>query len=371
MRIQSVLLMLCVFTLLAGGCAEPGQPLTNSPTRSELQTSATRPPPAGAENHARPTQGWPTSTPEEQGLDGAQLVAMIESVRARDLNFHSILVIRNGVIVSETYFGSYDATQRHEIYSVTKSFTATLVGIALEQGMIQSIDQKVLDFFPNVSFQNLDERKQTMTLENVLTMASGLEWQDTDANFGALYRSDDWAASMLDRTMEAAPGERWNYCSGCSHLLTTVLQRQAGMSVLEFAEKNLFEPLGIKNYNWDTDSQGIPIGGWSLQMAPMDMAKLGYLYLHAGQWEGNQVVPAEWIREVIRPRFDTDSLEGLRYGYHWWIYPRYGAYAALGRAGQTVFVVPDQDLIVVTTAEMSGHAEVFRLIEEYILPSSD
>jgi CubicO group peptidase (beta-lactamase class C family) len=315
-----------------------------------------------------PTDGWRTSSPEEQGMDGEKLAQMLESVKEQGLNLHSLLVIRHGYLVSETYFQNYDAERKHELYSITKSFVATLVGIAIDQGVISGVNQKVTGFFPDKTFENNDDHKAAMRLEDVLTMTTGLDWEEGDLAYGELYRSRDWVKHMLDKRMSEAPGSHFNYCSGCSHLLSAIVQKQTGMSTQEFAEKYLFKPLGIERYSWSSDAEGIAIGGWGLQMAPRDMAKLGYLYLHGGNWDGQQIVSSAWIEEATRQHVETED-EGYGYGYQWWTYSPLGAYAAIGMGGQTVIVAPDLDLIVVTTAQMDGSEAIFRLVEEVIAPS--
>jgi CubicO group peptidase (beta-lactamase class C family) len=314
-----------------------------------------------------PTQGWRTSTPAEQGMDGAKLVQMLESVRQQNLALHSLLVIRNGSIVSETYFGSITPETRSEIYSVTKSFIATLVGIAIDKGLIAGVDRPVGGFFPNRSFANRDTAKQAMTLKNLLTMTTGLDWTESDAAYRELYGSRDWVKFVLDEPMRSRPGTEFNYCSGCSHVLSAIIQRQTGMNTRDFAQRELFEPLGITDAAWDTDATGMPIGGWGLQLTPREMAKLGYLYLNGGEWDGRQIVSKGWIKTATRKHTGTDT--DLGYGYQWWIYPRWGAYAALGRYGQTIFVIPEMNLIVVTTAQVEGHDPIFDLIDEYIVPA--
>ncbi len=315
-----------------------------------------------------PTNGWRSSSPEEQGMDGEKLAQVVEQVRQQRLNLHSLLVIRNGYLVSENYFGGYNARRRHELYSCTKSFIATLVGMAVEGGMIAGIDQKVLGFFPGKTFANPDPRKAAMTLENLLTMTSGLDWKEGDPVYREMYLSDDWVKYVLDLPMREAPGSQFNYCSGCSHLLSAVVQQQSGMPTVDFAEKYLFTPLGIDDYQWSTDADGVAIGGWGLQLAPREMAKLGYLYLHEGEWDGQQIVPAAWVQQATRERVPSDA-PGRGYGFQWWTYPSLAAYMALGRGGQMIFVVPGWNLIVVTTAEGMAHEELFRLVEEGIVPS--
>jgi CubicO group peptidase (beta-lactamase class C family) len=206
-----------------------------------------------------------------------------------------------------------------------------------------------------------------MKLEHLLTMTPGLGWQDEDPVFGELYRSQDWVAYVLNKPMLEQPGTRFNYCSGCSHVLSAVLQQAAHTNTRDFAQKFLFGPLGITNYQWEADSKGIPIGGWGLQLTPRDMAKLGYLYLHQGEWDGQAIVASQWIEKATQKHVEAE--DELGYGYQWWINPRLGAYMALGRYGQTIYVVPEADLIVVTTAGLENHDEIFRLIEAYILPA--
>ena len=312
-----------------------------------------------------PTQGWSTAAPETQGMDSGLLAQVLAYVEETGLPLHSLLVIRHGVIVSETYFPDYRVETLHELYSVTKSFTATLVGMALDRGELQGVDQPVLEFLPEIEFSNLDAGKEAMTLEDLLTMTSGLDWVEGDASYRAMYTSRDWAKMVLDLPMNADPGSEFLYCSGCSHVLSAVFTEETGESLKDFAQANLFKPLGIKKFIWGNDAQGNSIGGWGLSLAPRDMAKLGYLYLHQGQWDGKQVVSKEWVKAATQIQVTTEGEDG--YGYQWWVFPELGGYAALGLYGQTVFVAPEQDLIVVTTAGAQNHDDIFRLIEDYIL----
>ncbi len=354
-RIRSVI-TLCLLTLMVGcGGVRLGPARPDSIAES------------GAPPAYWPTREWRLSTPEEQGMDGERLAQALEAVRAQNLEMHSLLVIRHGYIVSETYFSPHDQNTRHEIYSCTKSIVSTLVGIAVDQGAIDRLDQPVVDHWPGYTFANQDARKGAMTVEHLLTMTSGLDWQEGDPIYRAMYMSDDWIQYVLDTPMSEPPGERFNYCSGCSHVLAGVVQDATDSKVQDFARKNLFQPLGITNWRWDTDAKGMAIGGWGLQLTARDMAKLGYLYLQQGTWDGKQIVPRAWVEEATRQHTTTDG--SLGYGYQWWTYPTLDAYAALGRSGQTIFVIPKLDLIVVTTADMEGHDAIFELVEQYIVPA--
>jgi CubicO group peptidase (beta-lactamase class C family) len=328
--------------------------------------TATRTEPAGGAYW--PTADWRSASPAEEGMDAAKLAEMQAAIQQKGLGLHSLLIVRHGYLVSETYYAGYQRGTKHELYSCTKSFVSTLVGMALDKGKIRGLEQKVVDFFPEERFANLTAEKQAMTLEDALTMRTGLDWQEEDAAYRDLYVSADWVKYMLDRPMAQAPGTHFNYCSGCSHLLSAIVQQSTGMQTLDFAQKYLFEPLGIQDLTWDTDSRGTPIGGWGLQLTPREMAKLGYLFLHQGQWDGKQVVSAGWVETATKPHTPGDG--SLGYGYQWWTYPALEGYTALGRYGQTIFVVPGSDLVIVTTAQMEDHDEIFKLIEEYIVPAA-
>jgi len=374
--------LFCLFAWLLSACS--ASPTATATARPSAATAPARTPTAAATavlptatagptltpatEAYWPTTGWRVSTPEEQGMDSQKLAEMLAAVEEQNLALHSLLVIRHGYLVSETYFGSYRQETRHQQYSCTKSFVSTLVGIALDKGYIDRTDRRVLEYFSESTFENLDDRKQAMTLDDLLTMRSGLDWAEGDPTYRAMYQSANWVKYVLDLPMSSAPGSRFNYCSGCSHVLSTIVQQTTGMNTRDFAEQYLFEPLGIANARWDVDAEGIPIGGWGLQITPRDMAKLGYLYLHNGEWDGQQIVSAGWVEQATRQYTETDY-DMLGYGYQWWTHASLEGYTAMGRYGQTIFVVPGADLVIVTTAGGVGHDVVFQLIEQYVVPS--
>ncbi len=312
-------------------------------------------------------QEWKTSTPQAQSIDPAGLAKALQDVKAQSLKLDSLLVIRHGYIVSETYYPPNNQNTRHELYSVTKSFTSTLIGIAVDRGYIDSVQHPVLDYFPGLATDSLDGAKNTMTLEHLLTMSSGLDWQEGDPTYQAMAMSSNWTAYVLNIPMRGLPGSQFNYCSGCSHVLSAVLQKTAGAKNPAFANQVLFAPLGITNYRWDTDNTGVPIGGWGLQMTPRDMAKLGRLFLHQGNWAGRQVVSQGWVRTATQSHIKADDT--LNYGYQWWINPALGTYSARGRYGQTIYVDPAKALIVVVTAHEENDQPIYKMIEQDILPA--
>ncbi len=345
-----LLVLLCGFALLIAGCAR-----VQSPATGEYW----------------PTHGWRTSTPEAQGMDSERLAQMLAVIRQEPmLNLHSLLVIRHGYLVSEVYFSPlYGPNTKHVLYSVTKSFISTLVGIAFDKGILTDLHRPVLSFFPRRNIENRDALKESMTLEDLLTMQSGLDWVEDLNAVGDVLQTPDAVKFVLDLPMKEPPGTNYNYCSGCSHVLSGILQEQPGVRTLDFAKKNLFEPLGISDFKWETDKQGLPLGGWGLYLTPRDMAKLGYLYLHEGVWDGKQIVSAAWVKAATQAYTDTHEKLGFGYGYQWRTFPRLGAYLAAGRDGQYIVVVPASDLVVVMTAEQGDLANEadFKLIESYIL----
>lgn len=317
-----------------------------------------------------PTAGWQISSPEQQGMDPVMLKKMQEEIANTHIRLHSLLIVRNGAIIWEEYYSGNTADTKHAMYSVTKSFVSTLVGIAIDQEKIEGTGQRVFDLLPGRTFRNGDERKGAMSLEDLLTMSSGLDWVEGDATYSKMYSSADWVQMVLDHPMAVEAGKEFLYCSGCSHVLSAIVGEAVGEPVLRFAEKNLFQPLGITNLRWETDRKGIAIGGWGLNITPRDMAKLGYLFLNQGAWDGKQIVSSRWVQAATTRHIDTDG--ELGYGYQWWIYPTHNAYTALGRYGQTIFVAPDLNLIVVTTAQIEeGHDPIFRLIDDFILPAAE
>lgn len=300
-------------------------------------------------------------------MNGGRLNDMMAYIDAQAINLHGILVIRHGVIVAERYYGGLNENTRSEIYSSTKSFISTLIGIALDKGLLSSVDQPVLGFFPDRSFENVDERKQAMTIRNLLTMTPGLNWEESDATYAQLYNSPDWLKTILDRPMEFHPGSQFEYNSGSSHVLSAIIRKSTGMNTADFARANLFGPLGITSFQWSADSSGLSIGGWGLQLTPREMAKLGYLFLHRGVWDGRQIVSSDWVNAATKMQVLADNTLG--YGYQWWISADGSAYMALGRFGQAIYVKPDLDLVVVITAQEDNHDRALGLIGAFVLPA--
>ncbi|MBN2392037.1 MAG: serine hydrolase [Anaerolineae bacterium] len=361
-KLSAALCLLGLSVILLSGCRS-GQAIQTL-TATVLSTTT-------ADGLYWPTEGWRTALPQSQDMDPGKLQQMFEAIEERNLALHSIVIVRNGYIVAEAYYEPYEQNTRHELYSCTKSFISTLVGIVIADGSLQGdpggVDTSVLTCFPTHDFANPDTRKSAMTIEHLLTMTSGLDWPEGDPIYRQLWTSRDWVQFVLDRPMVAEPGSQFNYNSGCSHVLSAIIAERSGDLTQDFAQERLFAPLGIKNFNWDRDAKGLAIGGWGLQITPRDMARFGYLYLNEGMWDGQQIVPAAWVRASTTPHIETGGT--FDYGYQWWTYPKWDAYAAKGRYGQLIFVIPEHELVVVFTAEMDSDAPLVALIEDFIVPA--
>lgn len=320
-----------------------------------------------------PTNGWRSSTPEEQGMDSGKLIEMMEKVRDEDYAIDNITIVRNGYLVTDAYLYPFRKNTKHVIESDTKSVTSALIGIALDKGYIRSVNQPILEFFPGKTIANLDEQKRTITLEHLLTMTSGLDTKDSWLyeweGFAKMIASENWVQYVLDRPMAHAPGKHFDYSNGGAHLLSAIIQNTTNMSALEFANKHLFGPLGITDVKWSTDPQGLNIGEGQMMLTPHDMAKFGLLYLNKGRWGDRQIISDSWVEVSTRKHISANLFDG--YGYLWWIsFSQY--YMAVGYLGQFIFVVPEKNMVVVFTSNNLEGDEFFvpeELLDEYIIPA--
>jgi CubicO group peptidase (beta-lactamase class C family) len=322
-----------------------------------------------------PTESWQTSSPETQGMNSQILDQLFQHLHSFEFCYNSFLVIRHGYIVFEAYPNPvYDQDTIHFLASVTKSFTAGIFGIAVDQGLIGGIHDSLLGYFPNRSIANPSPLKDSITIRDLLTMKTGLQWDegsyaydDPRNSFVQWMSSDDGVQFVLDLPMVCAPNIKWYYNTGASSMLSALISVTSGGTTLDFAQEYLFNPLGIKRYSWSADSHGINYGGFGLSLLPRDMAKYGFLYLQNGRWEDQQIISASWIAESTYTY--TLFYPGHGYGYHWITYPALNGYAAFGAGGQGIFVIPKYDLVIVVTAEEPGGVPFLNLILNYVLPS--
>jgi CubicO group peptidase (beta-lactamase class C family) len=276
-------------------------------------------------------------------------------------------VIRNGRVVTDATFYPYDGATVHDVASVTKSVMTTLIGIAAGQGKL-NLDDPMVSFFPERTIANLDEAKEAITVRHLTGMASGLDCVRDGAPGASnpqMQSSPDFVQFALDRPVAWEPGSQFVYCSPAIHLLSPILKQATGMPALDFARQYLFEPLGIRDAQWEQDPQGYYDGWGDLSLHPRDMAKIGYLFLNKGRWDGEQIVPEEWVEEATVAQTPVAADEDP-YGYGWWVNSDIeGSYRADGRGGQYVIVLPEWDMLVVTT----GGGFSIDQIGEYLLAS--
>ena len=325
-----------------------------------------------------PTYGWKTSTPEMQGMSSKDLIGLFEQIESKKLPINSVLVIRNGYIVAEANIQN-SKSSLYQIYSSTKSISSALVGIAITKKYIKSIDQPIIDFFPNLDRNKKAPLLADITLKHLLTMSCGFEWPEIQTSYLSpsnplvkMLRSQNWNEYLFAQPIIQQPGQLFNYNSGCAHLSLSIL-RQAGLNVSEFAQKYLFTPLGIeaKHYKWEKDPRGTPNGSHGLHMSPRDMAKFGYLYLKGGFWEGSQIIPKSWVIESTMKhiKMTWGGKKANYYGYYWYVHSL--GFHSLGYYGQYIFVIPNHEIVVVFTSRLSPHDILapIHLLEKYILPA--
>ncbi|MFW9919124.1 MAG: serine hydrolase domain-containing protein [Candidatus Thorarchaeota archaeon] len=329
-----------------------------------------------------PTYGWRNSTPAEEGMSVTILNNMIGHIEELDYPIDSVFIVRNGYAVFEAYpSGLYNPTRRHDMHSVSKSFTSTLIGIALQQGFIGSVNEHLLDFFPEYTPANPDLRKSDITIEHLLTMSAGFEWDESSLPFtdpevndlGGMMVSSDVVQYVLDKPMIHDPGEVFLYSGGVSTLLGAIIQQIPGYTTDSFAEEFLFEPLGFGSTTWYL----FP-GGWynsqgGFRANTHDMAKLGFLYLNNGTWNGTQILSSSYVSNATTPHF-TDLYfppEYAGYGWQWWLAPDMETFMACGRMGQKIIVSRELDLVVVFTARIGDldYDPEYDLYTDYILQS--
>jgi CubicO group peptidase (beta-lactamase class C family) len=318
--------------------------------------------------------GWRVAQPETVGINSATLCSMDKWLQeSKETNVHALLVVRHGQLVFEQYFSGSDmhlgqavgevkfgADVKHDERSITKSITALILGIAIDRGWIRSINEAVMSFFPQYADLRSQERDR-ITIADLLTMSSGLEWHE----FGVPYTSKSNSEIAMDTSVDpyrfaleqkivAQPGQVWNYSSGSAELVGAVLRKATGKPLDQLAREVLFQPLGIENVEWYKYAQGNVSAAAGLRLCPRDLAKIGQLMLQQGTWNGKQIVPVSWILSATSPHMQ--AIELYFYGYQFWLgrslfEQREVIWAsAIGNGGERMFIVPELDLVVVMNA---------------------
>jgi CubicO group peptidase (beta-lactamase class C family) len=288
---------------------------------------------------------------------------------------HSLLVSWRGELVLERYFNGARPTRSANIKSASKSIMATLVGIAIDRGLIAGVRQPIALFFPELLSVPRGSGKQDITIEDLLTMRSGLE-STSNRNYGAWVQSRDWVRHALNRPLVRPPGTDMVYSTGNSHLLSAIVTKAARKSTWQFAQETLAGPLGFTLARWPQDPQGIYFGGNDMLLTPRQMVAFGQLYLNRGRANGRQILSSSWIDEALVPRVESSREANRFYGYGWWMRELAGrqVYYAWGFGGQYIFLIPALDLVVVTTSSTAISEErwshrlgVFDLVERLVI----
>jgi CubicO group peptidase (beta-lactamase class C family) len=318
--------------------------------------------------------GLPRSTPEAQGVESAAILAFLEAIEASKHEFHSFMMLRRGHVVAEGWWSPYRADLKHTLYSLSKSFTSTAVGLAVSEGKL-NVDDAVAKFFPEDLPAPGSEHLAALRVKHLLTMSVG-QAEDPTAT---IVRQENWVRAFLALPIQNAPGTVFLYNSGATYLLSAIVQKVTGQKVIDYLTPRLLEPLGVKDAAWETCPRGINTGGWGLSVPTEALAKFGQLYLQQGVWNGRAILPAAWVQEATSSKIEQGSggdLERLRrdsdwhqgYGYQFWRC-RHGAFRGDGAFGQYAIVMPEQEAVVAITSESPDMQGELNLVWAYLLRS--
>jgi CubicO group peptidase (beta-lactamase class C family) len=291
--------------------------------------------------------GWIISSPEAENMDSIKLDRAFRYIYREDEYYlvRSMIIVRNGKIVAEAYpHDPDDISQIQNIKSDTKSFTGILTCIALQMGILDSVNQKLSDIYPEC-FVNHQDKKE-ITIEHALTMRTGISGENKDAGYERFF-SDSSIEYSLSSPWLYQPGTSFYYTDANPQLISYAIQKRYGRPLSEFAREYLFEPLEIDDWYWQASKDGVTFGASNLNLKPRDMAKFGQMLLQHGKWQNRQVVDSVWVHEATKPHYNST---GWAYGYYFWIYPGENVYWAAGHGGQTIMVAPDKNLVSVVTA---------------------
>ena len=351
--------------------------------------------------------GIPVGTLEQAGVDHQMITEAIEKIREGDFReIHSLLIYSQGKLVLEEYFSGYkfqwdapahrgelvawDQSMSHRIMSDTKSITSACIGIAIEHGFINSVDQSIFDYLPEHQHLMKDGKEQ-ITIEHLLTMTSGLDWYEWNAPYssqenpiiGIWFSEKDPVSFILEADLKYSPGTHYSYYGGHQILLGEIIRHATGMAIDQFSEKYLFEPLGISNANWAVRFEnGVIEAAGGLELKSRDMLKIGITFLNNGVWKGQQIIAPEWVAASARPYKENNSIkvpgEGpdrKGYSYSWWIdkidfgNKEIHAFHAGGWGGQKIIVIPElQSVIVFTGGAYTTKVGQFKLLKKYLMP---
>ncbi|PCJ94813.1 MAG: serine hydrolase [Flavobacteriaceae bacterium] len=325
--------------------------------------------------------GWKTNNLQSQNIDSTLIIKLFNQLQTIENKIHSVLLVKNNQIIIEEYFGENSVNNQHDLRSTTKSITSILMGIAIDKGFIENVNDPISKYLKSlVPTKNLDGRKTEITIKHLLTMSTGLDCNDWDKKSKGqedkISKKSDWLQYFLNLPMVHKPGEVSNYCTMGQVLATEIISQSSGMTIDKFSEKYLFNPLGVNNLSWGhTSNKEIIPSGKRLYMTSRDMAKIGQLILNNGKWNEKQVVSEKWIAESTTPK---TKITGIDYGYLWWNIPFkvnekiFVSKTATGNGGQYIMVLPELDMVAVFTGGAYNSQEdklPFAIMTDIFLPT--
>ena len=311
----------------------------------------------------------PRSTPEAQGISSAAVRAYLEAADREVKTMHSFMLVRHGKVIAEAWWKPESPEKPHQMWSLSKSFTSTAVGMAVADGKLK-VEDKVVSFFPEDAPATVSENLKAMSVKDLLTMSAG---HDVEAKVRG---TEHWARTFLAHPVPHLPGTHFRYNTPATYMLSAIVTRVTGQSVLDYLQPRLFQPLGITNPEWGASPQGVTLGGYGLMVRTEDIAKFGQLYLQKGEWNGKQLIPASWVAEASAKQVSNDAGKkdpdksdwAQGYGFQFW-QCRHGAFRGDGKDGQFCIVLPEQDAVVAITANTGDMQKELNLVWDYLLPA--
>lgn len=318
--------------------------------------------------------GLARTSPEQEGVSSAGIVSFLNALADAKHEMHSFMLVRNGSVVAEGWWAPYAATNRHTMYSMSKSFTSTAIGLAITEKKL-TLEDPVISFFPQDLPEKVSDNLKALKVKHLLTMSVGSAKEPTHD----MVKEQNWVRYFLGHEISHEPGSVFLYNSAATYMCSAIVNEVTGQTVLDYLESRLFEPLGIEEPTWETCPRGINTGGWGLSIQTEGLAKFGQLLLQRGRWKGKQLVPAAWVDDATafhiqqpepekptRPKEKNDWVQG--YGYQFWR-STHGCYRGDGAFGQYTIVFPEHDAVLVMTSESSNMQGQLDLVWEHILPA--
>jgi CubicO group peptidase (beta-lactamase class C family) len=311
----------------------------------------------------------PRTTPESQGVSSSTLLDFVQTIEANIAELHSFMLLRHGQVIAEGWWSPYAAGRPHMLFSLSKSFTSTAVGMAVAEGRL-SIDDPVLSFFPEAAPAKVSKNLAAMRVRHLLSMSTG---HAKDATDRTTHRKDgNWVKGFLSLPVRYTPGTHFVYNSAATYMLSAIVQKLTSMTVLAYLTPRLFEPLGIENPTWETCPRGINTGGWGLNVRTEDIARFGQLYLQKGMWHGLRILPEAWVQQATSLQIDNSQETNLDwkqgYGFQFWRC-RHNAYRGDGAFGQYCIVMPDQEAVLAITSGVADMQPVLNVVWGCLLPA--